>query len=142
MFPVNFEKERAERFLRCLAEGEPIGIVQTIDEMLALAGACFFVMSTHGPLLRTTALKMAGESYKPPTTFEHQEAETETVFGSIHGGIEWAAQLTGLVCDGEYDAHFEPKVQSLAMMETGNCQVKVVTGGKKAPPITPPSEQL
>ena len=54
MYPATFRKERATYFLDYLLNGRPMlhDFEQpgwTVDEMLQLAGACFFAVAVHGP---------------------------------------------------------------------------------------------
>lgn len=115
MFPVNFRKERAEYYLRCLDEGKAIEPEQadgwTVDEMVGLAGACFFALLSHGPLLRKAAAKMLGKKLEPSETAEHKEADDQLVFNDLHDTIEFAGHLTMLVHDQEYDHNFEELVR-------------------------------
>ena len=60
MFPITFKKDRSLYFLNCLQNGrpmlhdpEPPG--WTVDEMLQLAGACFFAVAAHGPIRQAAA---------------------------------------------------------------------------------------
>jgi hypothetical protein len=102
MGPLNFKKERAEHFLHCLATGEPIGKVHTTDEMAALGGACFFALTSRGPMLRKAAIEMRGGTFEEPTSREHKEADDEMVCNDVHAILEFAGHLTMLVQDGEY----------------------------------------
>jgi hypothetical protein len=116
MFPVNFKKERAEYFLQCLDSGDPISHDPdergwTLNEMAQLAGACFFALLTHGPVLKKAAAEMKGEDYEPPDDAEHREAVDELIFNDVHAGIEFIASLTQFVQDGRYDDNYEEFVQ-------------------------------
>ena len=115
MFPVNFNKERAEYYLRCLDEGRAIEPEQaegwSVDEMIGLAGACFFGLLSHGPLLRKAAADIQGKKLEPSETAEHKEADDQLVFNDLHGAIEFVGHLTMLVHDQEYDNNFEELVR-------------------------------
>lgn len=107
---INFRKERAEQFLDCIEKGKPIENVRTVDDMLALAGACFFVAMSHGPIAKSEI-----DWAKVPK--EHREARDVQLFAEIHAAIEFYGQLTMLVKDDEYDAAFEPQVRAAMMSE-------------------------
>jgi len=116
MFPVNFKKERAEYFLSCLNTGElmehdPEQPGWTVNEMLQLAGACFFAMLSHGPLLKVAMAEMRGTKYEPPDDHEHREALDEGLFNDVHAAVEFAAHMTQMVCDDEFDEAYEPFVR-------------------------------
>ncbi len=49
---TQFEKSKTEYFLDCLATGKSIEGVRTVDDMLALAGACFFSVLSLAPAYR------------------------------------------------------------------------------------------
>ena len=108
MFPVNFKKTKALHFLDCLANGGEIGEVRTADDMVQLAGACFFALQSHGPMIKQAVAEMKGEEYEPPETTEYREAEDETILADLHGAIEFVGHLSMLVQDGEYDEKCEP----------------------------------
>jgi len=114
MFPLNFNKKRAEYYLQCLGEGKPIEPEQTawtVNEMVGLAGACFFGLLSHGPLLRKAAADMQGKKLEPSEATEHQEADDELVFNDLRGAIEFVGYLTMLVNDQEYDDNYEKLVR-------------------------------
>jgi len=120
MFPLNFNKKRAEYYLKCLDEGKTIEPEQanwTVNEMVGLAGACFFGLLSHGPLLRKAAADMQGKKLEPPVATEHQEADDELVFNDLHSAIEFVSYLTRLVRDREYDNNFEEFVRCCVTQE-------------------------
>jgi len=128
MFPLNFNKKRAEYYLRCLDEGKPIEPEQTawtVNEMVGLAGACFFGLLSHGPLLRKAAADMQGKKLEPSEATEHQEADDELVFNDLHAVIEFVGHLTMLVHDQEYDNNYEELVRC-GVTQEGQVKKKVV----------------
>ncbi len=132
MFPLNFRKSTAEKFLECLAEGKPLGVVHTIDEMIGLAGACFFAIQSHGPLLRKVAAEAQGLPPPADQAAEHKEADDEMIRTDTLAAIEFAGYLTMLVKDGEYDDRCEETVGCLVGGDEGHPQVMAVAGFKKA----------
>ena len=133
MFAINFDKSRAEHFLKCLDSGPPIGTVHTIDEMLGLAGACFFALTSHGPILRREIAKMQGKEYAPPEHPEHLEADSEIVYKDVHTAIEFVAELTRDVRDGGYDERCEPTVKCFVQEVDGKKQMSPIAGFKEYP---------
>ena len=130
MFPLNFNKKRAEYYLRCLVEGKTIEPEQadwTVNEMVGLAGACFFGLLSKGPLLRKAAADMQGKKLEPSEATEHQEAYDELVFNDLHSAIEFVGHLTMLVHDQEYDNNFEEFVQC--------CVTQECHGAPQIPPV-------
>jgi len=133
MFPLNFEKARSQRYVECIAEGKPIGVVHSVDEMVAMAGACFFGLLSHGPLLRKAAGEMQGVALDPPGTREHAEADDAMVYADTRAAIEFVGHLTMLIRDGEYDEDFEEQVRCLLSDADGQKQVAPVQGFKNHP---------
>ena len=112
MLPITFDKETALRYLDCLINGkriEPDGEQPgwSVDDILQLAGACFFVVAVHGHERRRSMSK----DRTGPQHAEYREAETESVMHDLHAAVEFAAQLTQLAYDGEYDDQYEPHIR-------------------------------
>lgn len=115
MYPVNFKKERAEYFVDCLDKGlaispDPDQGGWTKNEMVQLAGACFFVLMSQGPISDVMA-ELSGFGRPEKKHPEHVEAEEELLLNDIHAAIEFAANLSMLAHDGGYDDAYEPFVQ-------------------------------
>lgn len=68
-------------------------------EQSATAGAYFFALLSHGPLIRKVAAEMQGLDLEKPEHSEHKGADDEMVFNDIHAGVEFAAHLTMLAWD-------------------------------------------
>lgn len=113
MIGINFDKATAEHFVTCLAEGGPIAHEGpwTADDMLTLAGACFFGVMSQGPMLEKIAKLMGKEI--PQRHMEHAEASEEQFLADIHGAIGFIGELAMHVHDGEFDKHYEPRVRAL-----------------------------
>ena len=82
MINIHFEKERAEYLLECLIDGKPIeppDIGWTIDDMLALAGACFFAAMIQGPMeiLGDELVKLSPEKEELKTKCVNLKGELE-----------------------------------------------------------------
>ncbi len=117
---IRFDKAKAEHLLDALATGKPIEGIRSIDDILALAGACFF-----------TALSRSSTSFeRSGLTDEGEESETtETSFvADLHAAIEYYGQLTMLVAAGDYDQCFEPFHQAIVAVEDGEKTVLPLEG--------------
>ena len=123
---IKFERERAAYLLDCLANGRPIEGVRTVDDFLALAGACVFAAFSHGPALK-------GDIDWSMVPSEYREAEDEDLFADIHAALDVYGRLTMLVCDGEYDANYAPVARAVVCSD-GERRVVVPIEG--FPPTT------
>ena len=133
MFPLSFKREKAEYFLNCLAKSRAIDPPQkgwTVDEMAVLAGACFFAISTHGPILRRALAKKQGRDPGVPEHREHKEADGQLVYNDIHAAIEFAGHLIMLLHDGGYEQAFDDSIQCGVTMETAEMRVHPLQGFK------------
>jgi hypothetical protein len=120
--PINFDKAKAERYLASLNGGKPIGGVETIDDILALGGACFFMAMSQGPALQQAV------DWSKLSAAEQAEQGEDTFIQDIHAAIEYYAQLTLLVVDGAYDENFEQKHRAIVMLEKGKKTVVPIEG--------------
>ncbi len=119
---VKFEKARAEYYLRCLATGQPIkppGEAWTGNDMLSLAGACFFGAMSQGPA--SFWLKDIPEGLHP----ERQEAVEEHFDHDLHAAIGFYGHLTMLVADGQFDDPYASNVIAL-VSQVGDLQQAIV----------------
>jgi hypothetical protein len=111
---VNFNKARAEQLLNCLRTGAPIaprGQGWAGNDMLALAGACFYAAMSQGPAsfwLRDIPDNLHAE---------HTEAEVSQFLNDLRAAIEFYSELTRLVHDDEYDEKCDPDVIAKATQE-------------------------
>jgi hypothetical protein len=111
---VKFNKARAQYLLKCLAAGNPIRPEQqgwTGNDMLALAGACFFGAMSQGPAsfwCREIPADL------PP---EYREAEEATFFDDLHAAVEFYGHLTMLVQDEAYDEGYDSTVKALVTQD-------------------------
>jgi hypothetical protein len=98
---VRFDKATAERFLDSLVNDRPIELPSragwTRDDVLALAGACFFAALSHGP----PGYNIADLDKLPK---ERREAIEEAFRNDLFAAVEVYSRLARLVMDREYDA--------------------------------------
>ena len=122
-FPIEFEKSRAEYFLDCLANAKPIEEVWTRNSVLALAGACLFAASSHGPVLH--------EDRKwDDLPLERQEM-IQAVFNSeLHGAIQFYCDVTLAVNDGTYDEEYESIMRGIVAQEDDGLRFTPTEGFK------------
>lgn len=113
---VKFNKARAQHLLQCLASGSSIAPEQegwSGQDMLALAGACFFGAMSQGPASFWS--RDIPKNLHP----EYREAEEASFFNDLHAAVEFNAKLMMLVQDGAYDDGYEPHVKALVTQAGG-----------------------
>ncbi|MBY0523138.1 MAG: hypothetical protein K2R98_07050 [Gemmataceae bacterium] len=120
---INFDKARMEQLLDCLNKGRPIAGVESVDDFLALAGACFFMAMSQGPELQK-GVDWSLLTQEPPP----DEEGGDTFVPEIHAAIEYYAQLALLLADGGYDQSFEPKHKAIVLIDDGDKTVIPVEG--------------
>jgi hypothetical protein len=100
-----FSKAKTERFLDCLANGKPFIPTQaqwTVDDMLALAGACYFGAMSHGPV------RLSDREWSEIPR-EHREAAEDTSLKDLGAAVMFYGELTQKVRDCDYDEACEPE---------------------------------
>lgn len=117
---IRFEKAKVEKFLDALANGTPIENVKSADDVLALAGACFF-----SALSRSASIEQGAED-------EDEESRSEDAFiADLHAAIEYYAQLSMVLATGDYDQSFEPYHQAVVHVEADGTKTVVPIEGMK-----------
>ena len=108
-----FDKTTGVQFVKTLAEGGPIRHEGpwTADEMLTLAGACYFAVFSQGPTMDKVAVHLVKKV--PERHPEHAEAREQEFNADIHGAIEFLSTLAMRAYGGDYYEHFEPVLQAL-----------------------------
>ena len=127
---VKFNKARAQHLLNCLAAGTPIEPEHegwNGNDMLVLAGACFFGALSEGP-----------ESFWcpdiPKTQHpEYREAEEASFSNHLHAAVQCYGHLTMLVLDRAYDEGYEANVKALVAQEGDVHKTVRPISGIKAP---------
>jgi hypothetical protein len=126
MYPIDFQKETAERWLEAIQSGKPIVPPDgrwSVKSLIALAGLGFFGAMSHGPL----SLKgIPGAWENLPE--EYQEAHEDTLFHDLHATLEFYARLMMEVKDQTFDYRFEPHVQAVTVQKEGQSQIVAVKG--------------
>ena len=129
-YPIHFDKATAVRFLQALRSGQAIEPPEggwTIHAMLALAGACHFAASTHGPL----AFSGHASAWER-LPHEHKEARMGTLFEDLLLAIDFYSHLTILVQVGEFDDRFAPHVEAIVSRNDGEHHVTVRKGSRRS----------
>ena len=118
--PIDFDKAKAQRFLDALERGKAIHGVETVQDMLMLAGACFFSAMGQGPELQK-AVDWSKVDRKP-------NKDQDTFIADLHAAIEYYAQLAMLLAAGEYDESFDARHRAIVLVENGKKTVVPVSG--------------
>lgn len=116
MIPAKFSRDRCEKLLSSIANGNDISAPVsgwTGNDLLALAGACLAAATTHGP----AAFALNPVAVDSPH-FEHKEFVSEQFNHDLHATIDWYADLAFAVLDAKYDYQYEPNVTCL-VSQTG-----------------------
>lgn len=119
---INFDKAKAERFLEGLSKGKALGAMETVDDVLALAGACFFMAMSQGGALHQ------GVDWSKVPGGQPEDVNEDTFIQDIHAAIEYYAQLFLLVADGAYDENFDEQHRAIVLLERGKKTVVPVEG--------------
>jgi hypothetical protein len=132
MYPITFRSERAQEILDCLNSGKPIGpgpCGWSIDGALAVAGACFFLAMSHGPITYTSQGIDISQFHSG-----HQEAVEETFHDDLHCAVDFYGQLKMAVNEDEFDSQYRPEVQALVAHDpNGENRVFPLRGFKGLP---------
>lgn len=111
---VKFNKQKAQYYLECLKNGRAIAPSDggwTGNEMLAVAGACFYGAWSQGAQsfwLRELPDEMHAE---------HREAAEEKFDHDLHAAVALYCHLTMLVKDESFDEQFAPEVMALVSQQ-------------------------
>jgi hypothetical protein len=125
MYPIVFNKARAEQLVVRIGEGQDIPAPAggwNSDQLLQVAGALFFAAMSHGP----SAIDKSIED----RTSGNGDTATRTLSDDLHMAIDFYSDLTMMVCGGTYDERFEPELQAVVMREGSERGFKILRGGK------------
>jgi hypothetical protein len=122
--PIVFEKSSAQKLITAIARGDDIPGVNNVNDMLALAGACYFAAMSRAPMLHKELARMQHP--------EPQEASEEKFFEDLQAAIGFYGQLYRLLKDKRFDAHFCDTVRAVVWRDTdgGTFRVQPVEGFK------------
>ncbi len=125
---ITFDKEKAEYFVDRLNRGAAIEHVETMEDMLALIGACRYVVSVRAPTVHPGTRRRE-------LPIDRRRAVRESLASDISAAVEWFTEATRMVIEGEYDARFEARHYAVAeSVEDGEHHWKVVvTQGQRDP---------
>lgn len=118
---INFDKAKAERLVEALNNKKPLDTPRDVDDILALAGACFFMAMSQAPALHK-AVDWSRVGH------DESDENQDTFFADLHAAIEYYGQLTMLVAAGEYDDSFDPQHKAIVMMQHDRKTVIPVEG--------------
>ncbi len=125
---ITFDKMKAEYFVDRLNRGAAIERVETTEDMLALIGACRYVVATRAPTVHPG-------TRRTDLPIDRRRAVRESLASDIGAAVEWLTEATRMVIEGEYDARFEARHYAVAeAVEDGEQHWKVVvTRGQRDP---------
>jgi hypothetical protein len=126
MYPIVFNKSRAQELLTILGEGKDIPAPAggwSCDQMLQVAGALLFAAMSHGPapVDKQIAAKKSSTNGDTPT---------QALSDDLHMAIDFYSDLTMMVCGETYDNRFEPELTAVVMRDGSERGFKVIRGGK------------
>ncbi len=125
MYPIVFNKARAEQLVERIGEGQDIPAPAggwNSDQLLQVAGALFFAAMSHGPPVIDKAIENRDSG--------NGDTATRTLSDDLHTAIDFYSDLTMMVCGGTYDERFEPELQAVVVREGPERGFKIVRGGK------------
>jgi hypothetical protein len=125
MYPIVFNKSRAEQLVTRIGEGHdipaPVGGWNS-DQLLQVAGALFFAAMSHGPPDIDKSIE------NRPS--ENGDSATRNLSDDLHMAIDFYSDLTMMVCGGTYDERFEPELRAVVIREGAERGFKIIRGGK------------
>ena len=117
---ITFDKGKAEYFVERLNRGAAIERVETTEDMLALIGACRYVVATRAPTVHPGTRRRE-------LPIDRRRAVRESLASDIGAAVEWFTEATRMVIEGEYDARFEARHYAVAeAVKDGEHHWKVV----------------
>jgi hypothetical protein len=124
MYPIVFNKARAEELLAIIGEGKDIPAPAggwNCDQMLQVAGALLFAAMSHGPVDKSRVDKPSSAN---------GDTSTQSLSDDLHIAIDFYSDLTMMVCGETYDRRFEPELTAVVMRDGNERGFKVISGGK------------
>jgi hypothetical protein len=115
---IHFSKSRAEHLLECLDNREPIACSGTIDDLLALAGACLSVASERFQ----ARLVDAGS---PLYAAAGLESDRSSFAADLLASVGYYARLTMQVREGTYD-QCEPETKAFVWADNDGISIKTI----------------
>jgi hypothetical protein len=118
---ISFSKAKAQEFLDCLITSKAITGPWTAEIMLALAGACYFAVMSHGPV-------RLSERELEALPSERREAVETTFLTDLTAAVEFYAQMCMRVRDGLYDRLFQPQLRGVLWVDDEGKHFHAVEG--------------
>jgi hypothetical protein len=126
MYPIRFNKSRAEQLVGQIAAGRDIAAPAggwSCDAMLQVAGTLIFAAMSHGrPALESEQIaEMASDN---------GDTTTQTLSDDLHMAVDFYSDLTMMVCGDTYDERFQPELLAVVMRDGADRGFKILRGGK------------
>lgn len=125
MIHLHLKRDEVVHFLRCLADGVSIDHQGgwTRDQMLSLAGACFFGALSQGP-----AKYLHDQDVLKQLDPEHHEAVGDQLHTDLLLAIEFGMFMADLVRNDGYDEDHEPELEVILSERDGKKVMQPVRG--------------
>jgi hypothetical protein len=124
MYPIVFDKARAEQLVATIGQGQAIPAPATgwnSDQLLQAAGALFFAAMSHGPPPKDRLEDLPSDN---------GDTTTQSLSQDLHMAVDFYSDLTMMVCGGTYDERFEPHLQAVVIRDGAERGFKIIKGGK------------
>ena len=124
MYPIVFDKARAEQLVATIGQGKAIPAPPTgwnSDQLLQVAGTLFFAAMSHGPPTKDRLENLPSGN---------GDTTTQSLSDDLHMAIDFYSDLTMMVCGGTYDERFEPELLAVVMRDGADRGFKIIKGGK------------
>lgn len=118
---IRFDPAKADLLLQSISTGKTIEAPRNIDEILALAGACFFHAMSRAPELHK-GVDWERLGKKP------KEQSEEAFLADLQAAIEYYAHLMMLVAVGEYEENFTGPHEAIVLVQKDHKTVIPLAG--------------
>jgi len=118
---IRFNPTKADHLLQALSAGKTLDAPRNIDEVLALAGACFFHAMSRAPELHK-GVDWERLGKKP------KEQSEEAFLADVQAAIEYYAHLMMLVAVGEYEQNFTGPHEAIVLVQKDHKTVIPLAG--------------
>jgi hypothetical protein len=126
MYPIKFNKARAEELVAMIGSGNDIAAPAggwNCEAMLQLAGTLLFAAMSHGrPAMDSEPFAELASANGTTTT--------HSLSDDLHMAVDFYSDLTMMVCGDTYDERFQPELLAVVMRDGEERGFKIIRGGK------------